>query len=70
MDSRERAWLRQRLTEQAHGLSQLNRAVGDLDSLTQQNAALVEESAASAASLREQATGLLRTTGHFRVQAA
>lgn len=62
--------MNQRLTEQAHGLSQLNRAVGDLDSLTQQNAALVEESAASAASLREQATGLLRTTGHFRVQAA
>ena len=60
--------MNQRLTEQAQGLSLLNRSVGDLDALTQQNAALVEESAASAASLRDQANGLLRTAGHFRVQ--
>ncbi len=60
--------MNQRLTEQAQGLSLLNRSVGDLDALTQQNAALVEESAASAASLRDQAHGLLRTAGHFRVQ--
>ena len=62
--------MNQRLTEQAHGLGQLNRSVGDLDALTQQNAALVEESAASAASLRDQAAGLLRTAGHFRLQGA
>ncbi len=47
-------------TEQASGLGQVNQAVAALDAMTQQNASMVEESAASAASLQEQ-TGRLRT---------
>ncbi|HQY09953.1 MAG TPA: methyl-accepting chemotaxis protein, partial [Burkholderiaceae bacterium] len=42
-------------TEQSGGLAQVNAAVTQLDQMTQQNAALVEESAAAAESLREQA---------------
>jgi aerotaxis receptor len=39
--------------EQSLGISQINEAVAQIDSMTQQNAALVEESAASAETLRE-----------------
>ncbi|WP_457322796.1 methyl-accepting chemotaxis protein [Roseateles sp. P5_E11] len=53
--------------EQRDGLQQINHAVGQLDSLTQQNAALVEESAAAAASLNDQAQRLSQTTAAFRV---
>jgi methyl-accepting chemotaxis protein len=42
-------------TEQSNGLGQVNTAVNQLDQMTQQNAALVEESSAAAESLREQA---------------
>ena len=45
-------------SEQSSGISQVNQAVGNLDQMTQQNAALVEESAAAAQSLREQAEHL------------
>jgi methyl-accepting chemotaxis protein len=44
--------------EQSSGISQVNQAVGQLDQVTQSNAALVEQSAASAASLKEQADRL------------
>ncbi|MBT9489678.1 MAG: HAMP domain-containing protein [Rubrivivax sp.] len=44
--------------EQTGGIGQVNGAVGELDRMTQQNAALVEESAAAAESLREQAERL------------
>ena len=53
--------------EQSGGIGQVNQAVGQLDQMTQQNAALVEESAAAAASLREQAARMAQAVGSFRV---
>ena len=53
--------------EQSRGVSQVGDAVGQLDSVTQQNAALVEESAAAADSLRQQAGRLVDVVGHFRL---
>lgn len=53
--------------EQASGIELVNRAVSSLDETTQQNAALVEQSAAAAASLREQAGKLNQTVGVFRL---
>jgi methyl-accepting chemotaxis protein len=44
--------------EQRDGIAQVNQAVSNLDEATQQNAALVEESAAAAVSLKEQAKSL------------
>ncbi|KVS71505.1 hypothetical protein WK41_16010 [Burkholderia cepacia] len=44
--------------EQSTGLEQVNQAVSQLDDTTQQNVALVEQSAAAATSLREQAARL------------
>ena len=55
-------------TEQSSGITQVNQAVVSLDNGTQQNAALVEESAAAAESLRQQAEGLTRVIGSFRLQ--
>jgi len=54
-------------SEQSDGISQVNVAVGNLDQMTQQNAALVEESAAAAQSLREQAARLSEVVGNFRL---
>jgi methyl-accepting chemotaxis protein len=56
--------------EQSTGIGQVNRAVTDLDHMTQQNAALVEQSAAAAESLREQAGTLTSLVATFRLQAA
>jgi methyl-accepting chemotaxis protein len=57
-------------TAQSTGITQVNQAVVSLDNGTQQNAALVEESAAAAESLRQQAEGLTRVIGSFRLQEA
>ena len=38
-------------TEQADGIAEVNKAVGQMDGMTQQNAALVEQAAAAAESL-------------------
>jgi len=57
-------------TEQSKGVGQVNAAVAQLDQSTQQNAALVEQSAAAAESLREQATRLAGVVAAFRLQAA
>jgi len=57
-------------TEQSTGLRQVNEAVAGLDQMTQQNAALVEESAAAAESLSEQTTRLASLVGTFRVRTA
>ena len=51
--------------EQTAGIGQVNDAITAMDQATQQNAALVEQSAAAAASVREQATALTRATGGF-----
>ncbi len=53
--------------EQTSGIGMVSSAVTELDSATQQNAALVEQSAAAAGSLREQAEALVRTVGVFRI---
>ncbi len=53
--------------EQSAGISHVNQAIGNLDQMTQQNAALVEESAAAAESLREQADQLARAVAVFKV---
>jgi methyl-accepting chemotaxis protein len=51
--------------EQSSGIEQINQAVVQMDEVTQQNAALVEESAAAAQSLQEQAAALARTVSIF-----
>jgi methyl-accepting chemotaxis protein len=56
--------------EQSSGIGQVNGAVNQLDQMTQQNAALVEESAAAAESLRDQAARLNQAVGTFRLAAA
>jgi len=57
-------------TEQNDGISQINTAISRLDQATQQNAALVEQTAAAAESLRHQADELLSAVQVFRVPAA
>jgi len=54
--------------EQSQGVGQVNSAVADLDRMTQQNAALVEQSAAASESLKEQAQRLSRSLSVFRLQ--
>jgi methyl-accepting chemotaxis protein len=56
--------------EQASGIGQVRDAVTDMDRTTQQNAALVEESAAAAESLKSQAQGLVQAMAAFRTNAA
>ena len=51
---------------QARSIAEINKALTDLDAATQQNAALVEESSASAASLAEQSTQLVDVVSSFR----
>ncbi len=52
--------------EQSRGIGKVNQAVSELDQMTQQNAALVEQSAAAAASMREQAVKLTASVASFR----
>ncbi|MBK1980386.1 methyl-accepting chemotaxis protein [Achromobacter xylosoxidans] len=54
--------------EQASGIEQVNRAVSQMDEVTQQNAALVEEAAAAAGSMQDQAHALVRAVGVFRLR--
>jgi methyl-accepting chemotaxis protein len=56
--------------EQSTGLRQVNEAVAGLEQMTQQNAALVEQSAAAAESLNDQVSRLSGLVGTFRLQAA
>ncbi|EPT0356582.1 methyl-accepting chemotaxis protein [Enterobacter cloacae subsp. dissolvens] len=51
--------------EQSRGISQVGQAVTEMDGVTQQNAALVQQSAAAAASLEEQAQQLTRSISSF-----
>lgn len=53
--------------EQATGLGEVNTAVNEMDTMTQQNAAMVEQTTAAAASLLGQAKQLLRTISFFKV---
>lgn len=54
---------------QAGNLEQVNASVGEMDRMTQQNAAMVEQSTAAARSLAEEAGELGNLVGQFRVQA-
>jgi methyl-accepting chemotaxis protein len=51
--------------EQSSGIEQINMAVVQMDQVTQQNAALVEEAAAASASMQEQAASLSRAVSVF-----
>jgi len=56
--------------EQADGIEQVNRAVSQMDEVTQQNAALVEEAAAAAGSMQDQAADLTRAVSAFKLPGA
>ncbi|MDO8305625.1 methyl-accepting chemotaxis protein, partial [Herminiimonas sp.] len=55
--------------EQSAGIEQVNQAIGQMDQVTQQNAALVEEAAAAAASLQDQAGNLSQVVSVFKLGA-
>jgi methyl-accepting chemotaxis protein-1 (serine sensor receptor) len=55
--------------EQSSGIDQVNRAVSQMDEVTQQNAALVEQSAAAAGSMQDQARLLSEAVAVFKIQA-
>jgi methyl-accepting chemotaxis protein len=56
--------------EQTGGIEQVNQAIGQMDQVTQQNAALVEEAAAAAASMQDQAATLAQVVGVFKLDRA
>jgi methyl-accepting chemotaxis protein len=56
--------------EQRTGIEEVNRAVTQMDQVTQQNAALVEEAAAAAESLQDQATQLVQAVSVFKLDEA
>ncbi|MEK8052365.1 methyl-accepting chemotaxis protein [Ideonella sp. DXS22W] len=56
--------------QQGEGIVRINDAVAQLDQMTQQNAALVDQSAAAAQSLREQAARLTQAVQRFKLSAA
>jgi len=53
--------------EQSLGIEQINKTVVELDDMTQQNAALVEQAAAASASLNDQASGLEQLVRNFNL---
>jgi len=53
--------------EQTTGIEQINQAITQMDQVTQQNAALVEEAAAAAGSLQEQASDLVKAVSVFKL---
>ena len=55
-------------TEQADGIAQINAAIVKLDQMTQQNAALVEQGAAAASSMSEQAEQLTEVVSVFKLE--
>ncbi|MDP3670315.1 MAG: methyl-accepting chemotaxis protein [Telluria sp.] len=56
--------------EQTSGIEQINQAISQMDQITQQNASLVEEAAAAAASLQDQADNLVQVVGAFKIEDA
>jgi methyl-accepting chemotaxis protein len=55
--------------EQSSGIAQVNQAIAQMDTVTQQNAALVEEAAAAAQSMQDQAGSLLQVVSVFQLDA-
>jgi methyl-accepting chemotaxis protein len=56
--------------EQSAGIGQVNQAIAQMDKVTQQNAALVEEAAAAAASLQDESSNLLQVVSVFHFTGA
>ena len=56
--------------EQETGIEQVNKAIGEIDGITQQNAALVEEAAAAAGSMQDQASSLKEIVNVFQLGGA
>jgi methyl-accepting chemotaxis protein len=56
-------------SEQEAGIEQINQAIGGMDTVTQQNAALVEEATATADSLQQQASNLAQVVSVFKLDA-
>jgi methyl-accepting chemotaxis protein len=56
--------------EQTSGIDQINQAIIQMDNVTQQNAALVEQAAAAAQSMQEQAANLSRVVSVFKLDAS
>ena len=54
-------------TEQSNDIEEVNRAIGDMDEMTQQTAALVEQAAAAASSLHDQAAQLSKNVSIFKL---
>lgn len=54
-------------SEQSRGIEQINESIGQMDDVTQQNAALVEQAAAATQSLEEQAARLRGVVSSFRL---
>ena len=57
-------------TEQSSGIEHINRSIGEMDEVTQQNAALVEEASAAAQAMQEQADALARSVRLFKLDEA
>ena len=56
--------------EQSDGIELVNQAIAQMDQVTQQNAALVEQAAAAADSMQDQAAGLARVVSVFKLDGA
>jgi len=54
--------------EQSSGIEQINQAITQMDQVTQQNAALVEQAAAAAAAMQEQAAALMAVVSVFKLE--
>ena len=54
--------------EQSMGIDQVNQAIAQMDQVTQQNAALVEEAAAAAESMQDQAARLAQVAAGFQLE--
>jgi len=55
-------------SEQAEGIDQVNKALSQMDEVTQQNSALVEENAATAKTLEQQATAMNERVSTFHLE--
>lgn len=53
--------------EQKNGLEQINQSIAQMDQMTQQNAALVEESASASMALKDQANSLTHAVSIFKI---
>jgi hypothetical protein len=56
--------------EQASGIEQVNKAVMQMDEMTQQNAALVEESASASKAMEDQARNMNELIGFFKIDSS